>query len=132
MHKHRETGKVVKVVDMDTSTTYVDEEGHSKTLDTAHFNSLYEETTEKGSFGDDEITVGDLIEQLDQLKQDHAATVEALNNIVKSGEVMMKELGDKLTLAQGEVASRDAVIADKDKTIQVQTDKIAELSKPKK
>lgn len=173
MHKHRETGKIVRVLNMDTDTTYQDEDGHSKTLDTAHFNSLYEETLETGSFGEGDISVAELLVEIDRMKQDHAATVDDLtgrleqsgkiiesNNVridnmtndltnthaelVATGEELttargvameqanrIAELEDKLTLANADLDTRTAVIVDKDKTIQAQTDQIAELTKPK-
>lgn len=149
MHKHRETGKIVKVLNMDTDTTYTDEDGHSKTLDTAHFNSLYEETSESGAFGSDDVSVAELLVEIDRMKQDHAATVDALKNdfskqrqeyithinvLTEAHDGFQKlsvDLADKLALANADLDARCAIIVDKDKTIQAQTDQIAELTKAK-
>ncbi len=106
MHKHRETGKIVRVLNMDTDTTYQDEDGHSKTLDTAHFNSLYEETLETGSFGADDVSVAELLVEIDRMKQVHAVTVEALNK---------------------DIAAKDVAIGGAKEAGQVQAARIAEL-----
>lgn len=135
MHKHRETGKIVKVTNMDTSTTYVDEEGHSRTLDTSHFNALYEDTLETGSFGADDVSVAELLVEIDRMKQDHAATVEALNKHFderrKDYQTQLDEAWEAHKLADSELQTANGVALEQAKRIAELEGQVSELTKPK-
>lgn len=47
MWVHRKDGKFVRILEQGNETTYEDTDGDVATLDTAHFNQLYEEATGK-------------------------------------------------------------------------------------
>lgn len=41
--RHRESGKLVRIIEQGNTTVYVDEDGDSNELETSHFNRLYED-----------------------------------------------------------------------------------------